>query len=48
MPVPILARILEAALLRGVQVVSLVPASPEGWVLAARCDPARAILFEAV
>ena len=48
LPVPMLARILEAALLRGVQVVLLVPASPEGWVRAARCDPASAALFEAV
>lgn len=48
LPVPMLARILEAALRRGVQVVLLVPANPEGWVHAARCDPARAALFEAV
>ena len=48
LPVPIIARRLEAALRRGVQVVLLVPAEPEGWVRAARCDPARAGLFEAV
>ena len=48
LPVPAIARRLEAALRRGVQVVLLVPAEPEDWVHTARCDPARSALFEAV
>jgi cardiolipin synthase len=48
LPVPALARRLGAALQRGVQVVLLVPSEPEGWVRAARRDPTRAGLFEAI
>jgi cardiolipin synthase A/B len=48
LPVPAVARRLEAALRRGVEVVLVVPAEPEGWVRAARSDPARTELFEAV
>lgn len=48
LPVPAIARRLEAALQRGVQVVLLVPAEPEDWVRTARRDPARSALFEAV
>jgi phosphatidylserine/phosphatidylglycerophosphate/cardiolipin synthase-like enzyme len=48
LPVPALARRLGAALQRGVHVVLLVPTEPEGWVRAARRDPARAALFEAI
>jgi cardiolipin synthase len=46
LPVPAIARRLEAALRRGVVVVMLVPADPEAWVRAARCDPSRAELFD--
>jgi phosphatidylserine/phosphatidylglycerophosphate/cardiolipin synthase-like enzyme len=48
LPVPAVARGLEAALRRGVQVVLLVPAEPEDWVHAARRDPAHSALFEAI
>jgi cardiolipin synthase len=47
LPVPTIARRLEAALVRGVQVILLVPAEPEDGVRAARRDPARSALFEA-
>jgi cardiolipin synthase A/B len=48
LPVPVIARRLEAALRRGVEVVVLVPAEPEGWVYAARRDPDRAELFDCI
>ena len=48
LPVPAIARRLEAALRRGVQVVFLLPAEPEQWVRQTRRDPARSALFEAV
>ena len=48
LPVPAIARKLEAALDRGVQVVFLLPAEPEEWIRRARHDPARSALFEAV
>jgi phosphatidylserine/phosphatidylglycerophosphate/cardiolipin synthase-like enzyme len=48
LPVPAVARRLEAALQRGVQVVLLVPAEPEDWIYAARRDPARSALFAAL
>ena len=48
LPVPTIARRLEAALHRGVQVVLLVPAEPGEGVRAARRDPARSAPFEAV
>jgi len=44
-PVPVVARRLEAALHRGLEVVVLVPAEPEDHVRAARRDPARQDLF---
>jgi cardiolipin synthase len=48
LPVSAIARGLEAALRRGVRVVLLIPTEPEGWVYAARRDPARVALFEAI
>jgi phosphatidylserine/phosphatidylglycerophosphate/cardiolipin synthase-like enzyme len=45
LPVPAIARRLEQALQRGVEVVLVVPAEPEGHVRAARLDPARAEPF---
>lgn len=45
-PIPRLARRLEAALARDVEVLLLVPAIPEEGVYAARLDPARRALFE--
>ncbi len=48
LPVPAIAHRLEAALRRGVQVVLLIPAEPEDWVYAARRNPARSALFEAI
>ena len=48
LPVPAIARRLEAALRRGVEVVMLVPAEPEAWVYAARRDPSRAELFDCI
>lgn len=48
LPVPAIARRLEAALQRGVEVVLLVPAEPEAWVYAARRDSSRAELFGCV
>jgi len=48
LPIPAIARRLEAALRRGVEVVVVVPAEPEASVRAARQDPARAELFDCV
>jgi cardiolipin synthase len=48
LPVPAVARKLEGALQRGVEVVVLVPAEPEAWVRKARRDPARSELFDCV
>lgn len=48
LPVPAVARKLEGALRRGVEVVVLVPAEPDAYVRAARLDPARAELFARV
>ncbi|HLG48995.1 MAG TPA: phosphatidylserine/phosphatidylglycerophosphate/cardiolipin synthase family protein [Reyranella sp.] len=45
-PIPRLARRLEKALARGVDVLMLVPAIPEEGVYAARQDPSRRALFE--
>jgi phosphatidylserine/phosphatidylglycerophosphate/cardiolipin synthase-like enzyme len=45
-PIPGLARRLEKALARGVDVLMLVPAIPEEGVYAARQDPSRRALFE--
>jgi len=47
-PIPSIAARLEDALKRGVEVVLLVPADPEEPVYAARKDPARRDLFEAL
>jgi phosphatidylserine/phosphatidylglycerophosphate/cardiolipin synthase-like enzyme len=47
-PIPRLARRLDKALARGVDVLMLVPAIPEEHVYAARQDPARRPLFEAL
>lgn len=47
-PIPPIAAALEAALRRGVEVVILVPASPEAHVREARRDPSRRALFEQV
>ena len=44
-PVPEVARPLVAAVERGVEVVLVVPAVPEGYVFAAREDPAGAFRF---
>jgi phosphatidylserine/phosphatidylglycerophosphate/cardiolipin synthase-like enzyme len=48
LPVPVIARRLDAALRRGVEVVILVPAEPEAWVYRARRDPSQAELFDCV
>jgi cardiolipin synthase len=48
LPIPRIARRLEDALKRGVDVVLLVPANPEDHVRAARLDPARAAVFDGV
>lgn len=45
-PVPAVAQRLEEALKRGVEVVALVPAEPEGHVRAARRNPERKELFD--
>lgn len=45
-PIPRLARRLDEALRRGVDVLLLVPAIPEEGVYAARQDPSRRALFE--
>jgi phosphatidylserine/phosphatidylglycerophosphate/cardiolipin synthase-like enzyme len=45
-PIPRLARRLDKALTRGVDVLMLVPAIPEEGVYAARQDPSRRALFE--
>jgi phosphatidylserine/phosphatidylglycerophosphate/cardiolipin synthase-like enzyme len=45
-PIPPVADALEGALKRGVEVVMLVPAQPEGHVRAARRDPERRLLFD--
>ena len=45
-PIPPIAARLESALKRGVEVVLLVPASPEEHVYLARRDPARRELFD--
>jgi phosphatidylserine/phosphatidylglycerophosphate/cardiolipin synthase-like enzyme len=47
-PIPPVATRLERALARGVDVVLLVPAVPENYLYAARLDPARAPLFDAL
>ena len=47
-PIPPLARALEVALKRGVEVVILVPAQPEEHVRAARRNPERRLLFERI
>jgi cardiolipin synthase len=47
-PIPPIAARLEGALKRGVEVTLLVPADPEEHVYAARKDPARSGLFEAL
>jgi cardiolipin synthase len=47
-PIPEVAAALERALKRGVEVVILVPAEPEGAVRAARQDPQRKSLFDAM
>jgi len=47
-PIPPIAARLESALKRGVEVTLLVPADPEDHVYAARRDPARRDLFEAL
>jgi cardiolipin synthase len=47
-PVPAVAVALEEALQRGADVVMLVPADPEGYVRAARRNPERQSLFDAV
>lgn len=44
-PVPEVARHLVAAVERGVEIVMLVPAVPEGYVFEARLDPAEASRF---
>jgi phosphatidylserine/phosphatidylglycerophosphate/cardiolipin synthase-like enzyme len=48
LPISPIARNLEDALRRGVEVVLLVPAEPEAWVRAARRDPSRTALFGCV
>jgi cardiolipin synthase A/B len=48
LPIPEIAVLLEAALQRGVEVVMLVPARPEGYVRAARLDPSRKNLFDRI
>jgi cardiolipin synthase len=47
-PVPEVAAALEEALKRGVNVVVLVPAEPEGHVRLARQNPQRKLLFDGV
>jgi cardiolipin synthase len=47
-PIPRVAARLERALARGVDVVLLVPAIPEGHVYAARKNPERRALFDGV
>lgn len=47
-PIPPVAKALEEALKRGVEVVVLVPATPEENVRAARRDPQRQALFDHV
>lgn len=47
-PIPRVAACLERALARGVEVVLLVPAIPEGHVYAARRNPERRALFDGV
>lgn len=47
-PIPPIAARLEGALKRGVEVVLLVPAIPEADVYAARKDPARRAVFDAL
>lgn len=47
-PIPPIAQRLERALARGVVVVLLVPAIPEGHVYAARRDPQRRALFDGI
>jgi len=48
LPIPAIARRLEAALRRGVEVVVVVPAEPEALFRPARPDPARAEMFDCV
>jgi len=48
LPIPAIARRLELALKRGVEIVLLVPAEPESHVRKARLDSARSELFDCV